>query len=258
MSYSLNGKIALVTGGTKGIGKAIADTLHRAGATVVITARTAPKEGENDHYFIAADLSTPDGASTVSANLLEKYGRVDIIINNAGANTSPNGGYSTLSDEDWNHEFQLNLMSAVRINKSLLSAMVAQKSGVIINISSGAAMLPLWDITIPYSAAKAALNAYSKGLASELGPKGIRVLIVSPGVVRTPLMEEFIDNMAEAMNISTDEAAKTLVEKVGNLPLGRMAEPEEVASLVGFLASDEAKYLTGTNYLADGGLIPVV
>lgn len=258
MSYSLNGRIALVTGGTKGIGKAIADTLHRAGATVIITARTAPKDDENDHYFIASDISTPEGVSAVSTNLLDKYGRIDIIINNAGANTSPNGGYSTLSDEDWDREFQLNLMSAVRVNKALLPSMIAQSSGVIINISSGAAMLPLWDITIPYSAAKAALNVYSKGLANELGPKGIRVLTVSPGVVRTPLMQEFIANMAEAMNISTDEAAKILVEKVGNLPMGRMAEPEEVASLVGFLASDEAKYLTGTNYLVDGGLIPVV
>jgi len=258
MSYSLDGKIALVTGGTRGIGKAIADVLHNAGAKVIITARAAPQNGDNGYHFIASDLSKPEGASAVAANVLDKYGAIDIIINNAGANTSPNGGYSSLSDEDWHHEFQLNLMSAVRINKALLPAMIARKSGVIVNISSGAAVLPLWDITMPYSAAKAALNAYTKSLASELGPQGIRVLTVSPGVVKTPLMQEFVANMAQSMNISPDEASKTLVEKVGTLPMGRMAEPEEIASFVGYLVSDEAKYLTGANYLVDGGLIPVV
>lgn len=257
MSYSLNGKIALVTGGTKGIGKAIADKLSNAGAQVVVTARTAPQDGNSSHHFIASDLSKAESATGLANKILEKYGHIDIIINNAGANTSPGGGYSALSDENWDNEFQLNLMSAVRINKVLLPAMIAQKSGVIIHISTGAAILPLWDMTMSYSASKAALNAYSKALANEVAAQGVRVLTVSPGAVRTPLMEEFIENIARSTNAGFDEAYKMVMGKVG-IPMGEMAEPEDVANLVGFLASSEAKYLTGANYLVDGGLVPVV
>ena len=154
MSYTLKGQIALVTGGTKGIGKAIAEKLGDAGAEVIITARRLPAEGTGAHHFIAADLSTADGATSLANAILDKYGKVDIIINNAGANTSPAGGYSTLSDEHWDNEYQLNLMSAVRINKILLPSMVANKNGAIVHISTGAAVLPLWEMTIPYSAAK--------------------------------------------------------------------------------------------------------
>lgn len=112
-------------------------------------------------------------------------------------------------------------------------------------------------MTMSYSSAKAALNAYSKALANEVGPKGIRVNVVSPGVVKTPLMLEFIENLAKSSNITSDEAFKAVMEKV-NVPLGRMAEPEEVASLVAFLVSSEAQYLTGSNYSLDGGASPTV
>lgn len=108
-----------------------------------------------------------------------------------------------------------------------------------------------------YSSAKAALNAYSKALATELGPHGIRVNVVSPGVVETPLMLEFIENMAKASGISRDEAFKKVMDAV-NVPLNRMAEPEEIANLVGFLVSDHASYITGINYSVDGGALPTL
>jgi NAD(P)-dependent dehydrogenase (short-subunit alcohol dehydrogenase family) len=258
MNHSLNGKIALVTGGTKGIGKAIADKLNSAGATIIITARTAPKENPNGYYFIAADIAQPESAEIIGKEILEKIGKIDIIINNAGANLSMGGSFSSLSDEDWNKDFQLNLMSAVRINKALLPTMIEKKNGVIINISTYAARQPIWEMTVTYSAAKAALNAYTKALANEVGPKGIRVNAVSPGAVKTPLMEEFIESIATSSNISVDEAFKSVMSKVGEVPLGRMAEPEEIANLVAFLASPEAAYITGANYLVDGGITPVV
>lgn len=257
MDNTFKGQVALVTGGTKGIGKAIADTLSNKGAQVVVTARTAPAEKTEGHYFIASDLSKLEGAEVVSKEIIEKYGRIDIIINNAGANLSPGGGYSALSDEHWINDWELNFLSVVRINKALLPTMIAQQSGVIINISTGAAKQPIWEMTMSYSSAKAALNAYSKALASELGSKGIRVNVVSPGVVKTPLMLEFIENIASTSNSSVDEAFNAVMDKVG-VPLGRMAESEEIATLVAFLASSEAKYITGSNYAVDGGAAPTV
>ncbi|WP_439556666.1 SDR family oxidoreductase [Dyadobacter sp.] len=257
MDTILKGQVALVTGGTKGIGKAIADQLSSRGAEVVVTARTAPAEDTNGQYFIAADLTQPASAEAIAREILEKYGRIDIIVNNAGANLGPGGGFNALSDEHWYNDWQLNFMSVVRINKALLPSMISQKSGVIINISTGAAKQPIWEMTMSYSSAKAALNAYSKALASELGPKGIRVNVVSPGVVKTPLMLDFIENIAKSSNITFDNAFQAVMDKVG-VPIGRMAEPEEVASLVAFLASPQAKYITGTNYSVDGGASPTV
>lgn len=256
MNISLKGHVVLVTGGTKGIGKAIADKFINAGAQVVVTARNAPKDKASEYHFIAADLGQPESAEIIAKEILEKYGRIDIIVNNAGANLSPAGGFSTLSDEHWNNDWQLNFMSAVRINKALLPTMIEQKSGVIINISTGAAKQPIWEMTMSYSSAKAALNAYSKALANEVGSKGIRVNVVSPGIVKTPLMLEFIENIAKSSNIAFDEAFKAVMDKV-NVPLGRMAEPEEIANLVAFLVSSDAKYITGTNYSVDGGALPI-
>lgn len=258
MSSSLDGKIALVTGGTKGIGKAIADKLSNAGATVIITARTKPEENLSGHYFIGADLSKAESAKIISKEIIEKYGKLDIIVNNAGANLTPSGGYGSLTDEDWDNELQLNLMSAVRINKALLPLMIEQKTGVIINISMNPAIQPIWEMTMAYSAAKAALNAYSKALASELGSKGIRVNTVSPGLVKTPQMHQAMENMSRSLNITVEEATQSVMNKLGGVPLGRPAEPEEIGDLVNFLVSNEASYITGAIYQIDGGSMAVV
>jgi NAD(P)-dependent dehydrogenase (short-subunit alcohol dehydrogenase family) len=249
--------VALVTGGTKGIGKAIADRLSSSGIQVVITARKASAENKEGQYFIQADLAEPESAKIIAAEILEKYGRINIIVNNAGANLSPGGGFSTLSDEHWNNDWQTNFMSVVRINKALLPVMIEQKSGVIVNISTGAAKLPVWEMTMSYSSAKAALNAYSKALANEVAAHGIRVNVVSPGLVETPLMLEFIQNMAQSSSVTPEEAYQSVMEKL-NVPMGRMAEPDEVASLVAYLVSPEAKYITGVNYSVDGGALPTI
>lgn len=257
MERTLKGQVALVTGGTKGIGKAIADRLSESGAQVVVTARNEGKDNPNGHHFIAADLTAVNSAAAVAQEIIEKYGRIDIIVNNAGANLSPGGGYQTLSDEHWDSDWQLNFMSVVRMNKALLPFMIQQKSGVVINISTGAAKLPIWEMTMSYSSAKAALNVYSKALASQLGPHGIRVNVVSPGLVKTQLMMDFIENLAAASNDTVENVFQSIMDKVG-VPLGRMAEPEEIAGIVAFLVSPEARYITGTNCSVDGGALPTI
>lgn len=162
-----------------------------------------------------------------------------------------------MEDENWFKEWELNFMSVVRINKAFLPAMLEQKEGSIINISTGAAKQPIWNMTISYSSAKAALNAYSKALASEVGLQGVRVNVVSPGVIQTPLMNEFVENMAQQSGVSFDEAFQYIIDKVG-VPIGRMGEPGEVANIVAFLASSESQYITGANISVDGGSSPTV
>jgi NAD(P)-dependent dehydrogenase (short-subunit alcohol dehydrogenase family) len=254
----LEGKIALVTGGTKGIGKAIADRLAQAGATVIITARNHPEGIDLKYHFIAADLSISSEVIKVADEVNRLFGGVDILINNMGANTYPGGGYSALADEHWEEALQVNLLSSVRLDRALLPKMLEKKSGVIIHISSTSGQFAIWESTMAYSAAKAALNAYSKMLADETGPQGIRVVTVSPGLTKTEAMATFLNDLAAATGTTAEEMTKKLFERVGGVPLGRMAQPEETAELVHFLVSPKASYITGANYFIDGGNFPVV
>lgn len=254
----LQGKIALVTGGTKGIGKAVVKRLQQAGATVIVTARNQPDEQDATYTFIAADLSRAEGVCKVANIINEQFGHIDILINNMGANTYPGGGFSTLTDEDWNQALQVNLLSSVRLDRALLPKMLEQKSGVIIHISSTSSQFPIWESTMAYSAAKSALNTYSKALATEVADKGIRVVTVSPGLNKTEAMTAFLENYAKQADLTVEEMTKKLFERVGGVPLGRMAAPEETAELIYFLASPAASYITGANLAIDGGNFPVV
>ncbi|WP_415324972.1 SDR family oxidoreductase [Chryseobacterium sp. MMS23-Vi53] len=256
-NLDLTSKIALVTGGTKGIGKAIADRLSESGATVIVTARNQPKE-ELHHHFIASDLTNSEDVSHLVTEISEKFGSVDILIDNIGGLSTPGGGFSNLTDEHWENELQLNLLSAIRIDRALLPQMIENKNGVIIHISTGSSKQPLWDINMAYAVSKAALNSYSKALASEVATHGIRVLTVLPGAVKTPMMVEFIKGIAKTAGITVEEATQGLFNKIGGVPMGRMAEPEEVAELVNFLASPAASYLTGSTYAVDGGAMPTI
>ncbi len=253
----LQGKRALVTGGTKGIGKAIADQLAEAGAQVIISARNKP-DYNTPHHFIAADLTSPEDVTKLTEAINEKFGGIDILINNVGGLTTPGGGFSTLTDEHWENDLQLNLLAAIRLDRTLLPTMLEQKSGGIIHISSVAGRQSLWNLNMAYAVSKAALNSYSKTLATELASKGVRVLTVSPGATKTPPMEKFISDYAASTGISVEDAFGQLMSQVGGIPMGRMAEPSEVASLVRFLVSPGAAYLTGANYAIDGGSLPVV
>jgi NAD(P)-dependent dehydrogenase (short-subunit alcohol dehydrogenase family) len=257
LNTSLEGKTALVTGGTKGIGKAIADRLAEAGAKVIVTARNKP-EDLTIHNFIATDLTNPKKVNDFAKEVNEKFGTIDILINNIGGLTTPGGGFSTLTDEHWENELQFNLLAAIRLDRELLPKMLEQKSGVIIHISTVSALYPLWDLNMAYAVSKAALNSYSKALATEVGSKGVRVLTVSPGPVKTPMMVEFLQDYATTSGITFEEASQNLMSKVGGIPMGRMGDPEEIAALVHFLVTPAASYITGSNYVIDGGSIPVV
>lgn len=254
----LSGKIALVTGGTKGTGKAIADRLSNAGATVIITARNAPETPNEKLHFISADLSKPAGTEKIVEEVLTKYGRLDILINNLGGSETKGGGFAVLTDEDWEHSIQTNLLVPVRLDRGFLPKMIERKSGVIVHIASIQGRLPLYDSTLPYAAAKAGLINYSKSLSNEVSPKGVRILTVSPGWIMTTSSEKMMERIAESSNITKEQATKSVMDALGGIPFGRPAQPEEIAELVGFLVSPRANYLTGTEFVIDGGTIPTI
>lgn len=254
----LSGKIALVTGGTKGAGKAIAERLSKAGATVIITARNAPEAPNEALDFISADLSQSSGTQKIVNEVLAKYGRLDILVNSLGGSETPGGGFAVLSDDDWQQTLQSNLLAPVRLDRGFLPQMITRGNGVIIHIASIQGKLPLYDSTLPYAAAKAGLINYSKSLSNEVSPKGVRVLTVSPGWIMTSSSVRMMERIAESSNSSIEQATQSVMDALGGIPFGRPAQPEEVAELVGFLVSPRAKYLTGTEFVIDGGTIPTI
>lgn len=254
----LSDKIALVTGGTKGAGKAIAKRLLSAGATVVISARNDPEEPRENIHFIAADLSTSTGTQKVVEEVLRKFGRLDILINNLGSSETPGGGFAELTDEQWESTMRVNLLAPVRLDRGFLPQMINRGNGVIIHVASIQGRLPLYDSTLPYAAAKAGLINYSKGLSNEVSPKGIRVLTVSPGWIMTNSAVRMMERISASSKSTIEEATKSVMDALGGIPFGRPAEPQEVAELIGFLVSPRAAYLTGTEYVIDGGTIPTI
>ncbi len=254
----LLGKVALVTGGTKGAGKAIAERLNNAGAQVIVTARNQPETIAPGIHFISSNLGTPESADTITKEVLHQFGQIDILVNNIGGSETPGGGFSVLTDDHWESTIQTNLLAPVRLDRAVLPQMLEQKSGVIIHIGSIQGKLPLHDSTLPYAAAKAGLINYSKGLAKEVSPKGIRVLTVSPGWIMTVSSKKMMERISESSNITIEAAAQSVMDALGGIPFGRPAQPEEVAELVGFLVSPRAGYLTGTEYVIDGGTIPTI
>lgn len=251
-------KRVLVTGGTKGMGEAIAEKLACAGAEVFTTARSMPDDFSLKDRFIRADISTSNGVQKVVERIFEEAGGLDILINNVGGSSAPNGGFRVLTDDDWQKTFEQNLFAAVRLDRAFLPKMIEQRSGVIIHIASIQRTLPLYQSTIAYAAAKAALVNYSKSLSNEVSPEGVRIITVSPGFIETEAAARMIEGLAETAKTDIETARQGLMDSLGGIPLNRPGRPVEVAELVAFLVSDRASYINGTEYVIDGGTIPTV
>jgi NAD(P)-dependent dehydrogenase (short-subunit alcohol dehydrogenase family) len=245
------GRRALVTGGSRGIGAATVQRLLDGGATVVTTARAAADTTPAGATFVAGDVSTLAGAQQVAADALEHLGGIDIIVNNAAAGRVQLGGVAGTPDEEWLDSLNFNFLSAVRVTAALLPSLIEQGAGgAIVNVSTNAALLAPPPLA-HYGAAKAALNAYTKALATELAGQGIRANTVTPGHVLTPGGDAVRQVLADAGGV-------TLADITSGVPLGRPGDPRDVAELIAFLVSDRAQWITGTNQLIDGGEHPVV
>ncbi len=235
---SLEGKTALVTGGSRGIGRAIAVELARGGATVVVGYRSGADEAaevaaEIGGRAIQADVSSAEDA----ARLVEEAGDIDILVNNAGL--TRDGLLARMSDDDWRTVIDTNLSSVFYTCRAVTRPMMKKRAGAIVNVSSIVGVHGNWGQT-NYAASKAGIVGFTKSLARELGSRGVRANVVAPGYVQTALTEVLPDEAREAM--------------LTNTPLGRLGEPADIAGAVRFLCSDEASFVTGEVLLVDGGL----
>ena len=242
-SKELIGRRALITGGTRGIGAAIAQRLLDAGAKVVVAARTRNDDTPATATFVAGDVSTSEGVEAIATKAIAALGALDILVNNAGGGRASLEGSWTIPDEAWRDSFALNLFAAIRLTNAVLPALRASKAAAVVNISSAAATMPFGPFA-HYGAAKAALEYYSRTLAMELAPSGVRVNVVSPGVISTPGSDEFARTTP---GFSTDDWTR-------NIPLGRIGASGDIAEVVALLVSDRGKFLTGANYRVDGGM----
>ncbi|HEY6961191.1 MAG TPA: 3-oxoacyl-[acyl-carrier-protein] reductase [Gaiellaceae bacterium] len=235
---SLAGKTALVTGASRGIGRAIAEELARAGAQVVVGFRSGKDEAEElaasiGGRAVQADVSSAEDA----ARLVAEAGDVDVLVNNAGL--TRDGLLARMSDDDWRTVIETNLSSVFYTCRAVTRPMMKKRAGSIVNISSVVGVHGNWGQT-NYAASKAGIIGFTKSLARELGSRNIRANVVAPGYVKTALTD-----------VLPEEATAAMIQ---NTPLGRVAEPEEIAGAVRFLASDQAAFITGEVLLVDGGL----
>ncbi|TJZ78136.1 SDR family oxidoreductase [Paracoccus hibiscisoli] len=251
---TLKGKRALITGGTQGAGAATVALFRDLGAQVLTTARK-PVDLP-DALFVAADLTTPEGCDTVAKAVHDRMGGVDIIVHMLGGSSAPGGGFAALGDAEWQAELALNLLPALRLDRALVPAMIAQGAGVVVHVTSIQARLPLPEATTAYAAAKAALSVYSKSLAKEVSPKGVRVVRVAPGWIETEASVRLTERVAAEAGTDIDGGRRIIMDSLGGIPIGRPSTPDEIANLIAFLASDRAASISGTEYVIDGGTVP--
>jgi NAD(P)-dependent dehydrogenase (short-subunit alcohol dehydrogenase family) len=259
MDLGLNGKVAVVTGASKGIGLAIARTLAEEGVTVVAGARSGSKELDeltrsHDVRSFEVDLTTPDGPAALVAAASEALGRIDILVNNVGAVRPRLEGFLAIDDAEWDWSLTINFLAAVRTTRAALPHLLANPTSSIVTVSSVNAVLPDPGV-LDYSAAKAALSNFCKSLSKEFGPRGVRVNWVSPGPVQTDLWLGD-KGVAATVSLAGGRSPEDVVkEQAAQGATGRFTYPQEVADLVTLLATDRLGNLTGSDIVIDGGLI---
>jgi len=263
MELGLAGKVVLVTGSSKGIGRSIAAAFAREGGNVVINGRhateleaaaAAMRGAKGAVHSVVADVTEAEGAKRAVEETVRRFGTIHVLVNNAGG-VGRFAPFAELTDDEWLGVFKLNVLSAVRATRAALPHMQKQKWGRIINISSESGTQP--DPIMPhYNASKSALNSLTKSLSKAYGKDGILINTVSPAFIRTPLVEEMFEQQAKARGVSADEVEQILLREFRpNIVLGRAGKSDETAGIVVFLASEQASFITGSNYRVDGGSV---
>jgi NAD(P)-dependent dehydrogenase (short-subunit alcohol dehydrogenase family) len=266
MDLDLDGRVAVVTGASKGIGLAVVGTLLEQGMRVVATSRHRSPELDalgGDLLHVPADLMDAGAPAEVIARAARTFGGLDVLVNNAGGpppgTKLPRFGFLELGDEDWREMFEFNLFSAVRACRAAVPLLLERGGGAIVNVSSVHGRQPS-AVNVDYGAAKAAMTNLTKALSEEFGPQGVRVNGVCPGPVRTPWWTEAggaADILAAQMGTDRDSVMTRLAPDMMQLTTGRLAEPAEIAAAVAFLASPRSASTTGTELVVDGGMLKV-
>ena len=256
MDLGLSGKVAVVTGASKGIGLAVTRTLAAEGAEVFAGARTVDAlAGIERVTAVAVDLIEPSGPERLVGEVVQRHGHLDVLVNNVGGVKLRVNGFLSTSDEEFEASMQLNFFAALRATRAALAVMLPRRTGAIVNVVSVNAFFQPDSLVIDYGAAKAALLNVSKALSQELGPQGIRINSVSPGQVATDLWlgdEGVAATIGRASGVDPEAVRRQAVE---GIPTGRFTTAEEVATLVALLASPLTANVTGANYVIDGGLV---
>jgi 3-oxoacyl-[acyl-carrier protein] reductase len=255
VDLGLRGKVALVTGASRGLGKAIAESLAREGASVTIAARdaktleAAARDLGGEVLPHVADVTREDDVSALVDFVRKRFGRIDILIANAGG--PPSSRFETTELSDWRQGLDLSLVSTILLCRAVVPPMKEQRSGRIVAVTSISVKQPV-DGLILSNTARAGVVGLMKTLSNELGPFGIRVNVVCPGYTRTDRLVELASRMSESEGVSTESIYSRWTSQI---PLGRLGEPGEFASVVAFLCSERASYVTGTCLQVDGGAV---